>query len=69
MILSLDGTSPCDKDIKFQPWLCDEMAEEMFMFAVTAGIFVFLTAIVFGARAKRYSAGFTSSGGHAETHE
>jgi hypothetical protein len=42
------------------------MAEEVFMFAVTTGIFVFLTAIVFGARAKRYSAGYTPSGGHAE---
>jgi hypothetical protein len=43
------------------------MAEEMFMFAVTTGIFAFLVAIVFGARAKRYSSGYTSSGGHAET--
>lgn len=42
------------------------MAEETFIFAVTTGVFVFLTAIVFGARAKRYSAGYTPSGGHAE---
>ncbi len=69
MILSLDGTLPCNKDIKFQAWLCGDMAEEMFMFAVTAGVFAFLVAIVFGARAKRYSSGYTSSGGHAETHE
>jgi hypothetical protein len=69
MIISLGGTSPCNKDIKFQPWLSDDMSEQMFMFAVTTGIFVFLTAIVFGVRAKRYSAGYTTSGGHAETHE
>jgi hypothetical protein len=42
------------------------MSEEMFMFAVTAGVFAFLMAIVFGARSKRYSSGYTSSGGHAE---
>jgi hypothetical protein len=66
MIISLDRTLPCDKDIKFQAWLCGDMSEEMFMFAVTTGVFAFLTAIVFGARAKRYSAGYTSSGGHAE---
>ncbi|HEY3094506.1 MAG TPA: hypothetical protein VGJ42_01980 [Nitrososphaera sp.] len=42
------------------------MSEEMFMFAVTTGVFAFLVAIVFGARAKRYSSGYTSSGGHAE---
>jgi len=69
MILSLDGTLPSDKDIRFHSWQCDVMAEEMFMFAVTAGIFAFLVAIVFGVRAKRYGAGYTSSGGHAETHE
>lgn len=41
------------------------MAEQLFMFAVTAGIFAFLTAIVFASRAKRYSAGWTPSEGHA----
>ena len=67
MIISLHRTSPRDKDIKFQAWLCGDMADSMFMFAVTAGIFAFLMAIVLGARAKRYSSGYTSSGGHAET--
>jgi hypothetical protein len=43
------------------------MADAMIMFAVTAGIFAFLVAVVFGARAKRYSSGYKSSGGHAET--
>lgn len=42
------------------------MAEASFMFAVTTGIFVFLTALVFAARAKRYSAGYSPSAGHAE---
>jgi hypothetical protein len=69
MIISLDRTLPCDKDIKFQAWLFVDMADSMFMFAVTTGIFVFLVAICFGARAKRYSSGFTSSGGHAEIKE
>lgn len=68
MIISLDETLPCDKDIKFQSWLCYDMAEEMMMFAVTTGIFVFLVAVVFGARAKRYSSGYTKAEGHAETH-
>lgn len=35
------------------------MADEMFMYAVTTGIFVFLVAIMFGARAKRYSSGWS----------
>jgi hypothetical protein len=43
------------------------MADEMFMFAVTAGIFAFLLAICIGARAKRYSSGLASSGTHAES--
>jgi hypothetical protein len=44
------------------------MAESMFMFAVTAGIFVFLAAVLFGSRAKRYSSGYTKAEGHAESH-
>jgi hypothetical protein len=47
----------------------DDMADGMMMFAVTAGIFVFLVAVVFGARAKRYSSGYTKAEGHAETHK
>lgn len=43
------------------------MADAMFMFAVTAGIFVFLAAVTFGARAKRYGSGYSKEG-HAETH-
>ena len=35
------------------------MAEETFMFAVTAGVFVFLVAVLFGSRARRYSQGYT----------
>ncbi|MGH9991990.1 MAG: hypothetical protein ACREBU_22985 [Nitrososphaera sp.] len=46
------------------------MADATFMFYTTAGIFAFLVAVVFGARAKRYSAGYTSSEGHsASSHE
>ena len=42
------------------------MAEETFMFAVTAGIFVFLVAVLFGSRARRYSQGYGSAEGHSE---
>jgi hypothetical protein len=43
------------------------MAEETFMFAVTAGVFVFLVAVLFGSRARRHSQGYTpSSEGHSE---
>jgi hypothetical protein len=42
------------------------MAEEMVMYAVTAGIFAFLVAILFGSRARRYSQGYTPSEGHIE---
>jgi len=45
------------------------MADAMMTYTITAGIFVFLTAILFGARAKRYRSGFSSGveGGHKET--
>jgi hypothetical protein len=43
------------------------MADEMMMFAVTTGIFAFLVAVVFGARAKRYSSGYAKAEGHAES--
>jgi hypothetical protein len=43
------------------------MADSMFMFYVTAGVFAFLVAVLFGARAKRYSAGYTPSEGHKAT--
>ena len=44
------------------------MAEETFMFAVTAGVFVFLVAVLFGSRARRYSQGYTQPPpeGHSE---
>ena len=36
------------------------MADAMFMYEVTGGIFVFLTAILFGSRAKRRRSGSDS---------
>jgi hypothetical protein len=36
------------------------MADQVFMFAVTAGVFAAFTAVLFTARAKRYSLGFKS---------
>jgi len=41
-----------DKNIRFQDRLPSGMAEEMFMFAVTTGIFAFLAAVLFGSRAR-----------------
>ena len=34
------------------------MADAMMSYAITAGIFVFLTAILFGVRARRHSHGY-----------
>jgi hypothetical protein len=34
------------------------MAVQVFMFAITAGVFTVFTALLFTARAKRYSQGF-----------
>lgn len=46
------------------------MADSMFMFYVTAGVFAFLVAILFGSRAKRYGEGYTAAEGHkASTNE
>lgn len=42
------------------------MAEEIFMFAVTTGVFVFLVGVLFGTRAKRYSQGNATSPSHIE---
>ncbi|WP_158385098.1 hypothetical protein [Candidatus Nitrososphaera evergladensis] len=37
------------------------MAEEVFIFGVVTGVFAFLVGIVFAARARRYSQGYSSS--------
>ncbi|MFL6479308.1 MAG: hypothetical protein ACJ707_10895 [Nitrososphaera sp.] len=42
------------------------MAEETFMFAVTAGVFVFLVAVLFGSRVRRYGQGYAQSETHTE---
>ena len=67
MIISLYETIQYDKDNKFQPRIDGVMSEQIFMFAVTAGIFAFFTAVVFASRARRYSAGWTQSEGHTGT--
>ena len=56
--------TPINKHNKFHEKLVFEMADSMFMFYVTAGIFAFLVAILFGSRAKRYSSGYTPAEGH-----
>lgn len=43
------------------------MADALMTYYITAGVFVFLTAILFGARAKRYSSGYSrTEGGRKE---
>lgn len=69
MIISLRKIQPHDKDNKIRAKPTDKMADAMFMYTVTAGIFAFLVAVVFGARAKRYRSGYTSSEGHAASNE
>jgi hypothetical protein len=38
-----------------------DMAEEVFIFGVTTGIFAFLVGVVFAARARRHSQGYTTA--------
>ena len=42
------------------------MAEQVFIFGVTAGLFAFLTGVVFAARARRYGQGYAKTEGHGE---
>ena len=44
------------------------MADSMFMFGVTAGIFAFLVAIVFGSRAARKRHASSEDHGESESH-
>jgi hypothetical protein len=69
MIITFHEMAPCDKDNKIHTKPTGDMADSMFMFYVTAGIFAFLVAVVFGARAKRYSAGYTPAEGHSAKNE
>lgn len=64
MIISSGAESNTNKH-KASAQNASAMAEEMFIFGVTTGLFAFLTAIVFAARAKRYGQGYTAS---VETH-
>jgi hypothetical protein len=41
------------ENLIFDSYPSNIMAEEMFMYAVTAGIFAFLVAVLFGTRAAR----------------
>ena len=67
MLLSFKHNIPPDKDNKIQAKSNLKMADAMFMFYVTAGVFVFLVAILFGSRAKRYKAGYSPTEGHTST--
>ncbi len=62
MIVSLCEKYHTNKDNKFGK-KCIGMAETAvaMIFGTTAGVFIFLAAILFGSRAKRYSSGYTSS--------
>jgi hypothetical protein len=69
MIITFHEITPCDKDNKIHAKPTGEMADSMMMLYVTAGIFAFLVAVVFGARAKRYGAGYTPAEGHTAKNE
>jgi hypothetical protein len=47
----------CELCNTFKKGVCrnDGMVDEIFMFAITCGVFVVFTAILFGSRAKRKS--------------
>ncbi|AIC17064.1 hypothetical protein NVIE_027870 [Nitrososphaera viennensis EN76] len=60
MIISCSAGSNTDKDKSFGQNAYG-MAEEMFIFGVTTGVFAFLVGIVFAARARRYSQGYKSA--------
>jgi hypothetical protein len=69
MIVSRQVAVDTDKDNNF--WAnAYRMTEVTFIFGVTIGMFVFLTGLVFAARARRYSQGYTptaaSPAGHGE---
>ena len=69
MIISFRAEVDTDKDNNF--WAnAYRMSEVSFIFGVTIGMFAFLTGLVFAARAKRYSSGYTPSAaspaGHGE---
>lgn len=70
MILSRGSKSPMNKNNSLSQFHFS-MADSMFMYYVTAGIFAFLTAVVFGARARRYGKGYSTAEGHttAAQHE
>jgi len=62
MIISLAAISHTNKDNKFGKKRIG-MAETAaaIIFGSTVGVFIFLAAILFGSRARRYSGGYTSS--------
>jgi hypothetical protein len=45
------------------------MSDQVFMYAIVAGVFAVLTGILFGSRAKRRSEERKSSSAAASTHE
>jgi hypothetical protein len=62
MIISLPVACHTNKDNKFGKKRIGMAETEMAMIAgATIGTFIFLAAILFGSRAKRYSSGYTSS--------
>jgi len=62
MIVSLSAARQTDKDNKFGKKRIGMAETETAMIAgATIGTFIFLAAILFGSRARRYSSGYTSS--------
>jgi hypothetical protein len=62
MIISSAATCHTNKDNKFGKKRIGmaETAAAM-IFGTTIGVFIFLAAILFGSRARRYSSGYTSA--------
>lgn len=61
MIISSAAACHTNKDNKFGKKRIGMAEGDMAMIAgVTVGMFVFLIAILFGSRARRYSSGYTS---------
>ena len=64
MIISRLGADQTDKDNNF--WAnAYGMSEATFIFGVTIGVFVFFVGLIFAARARRYSQGYSPGGSAA----
>jgi F0F1-type ATP synthase membrane subunit c/vacuolar-type H+-ATPase subunit K len=66
--ISLTCQRPRKENLIFDGWLASAMADAVFMYGVTAGIFAFLVAILFGSRAAHKRRGSDEGPGASESH-